>query len=153
MLAILSLSIHEAVVSLHLFRSSLIFSSNVLSFEYNLYTSFVKLIPNYYILFKYILLIMLLQFSQLPPLSPLHPAPPTPPASPHLSSCPWVVHISSLSSVSYTIFDLSPSILCLPTVFLIPCTFLFLLFPSPSPLTTLHVMSISLILFLFWLFA
>ena len=72
---------------------------------------------------KYILLIMLLQFSQFSPLHPLLPCTLHPSSIPPLSSCPWVVHISSLNSVSYAILDLSPSILCLLIMLLIPCTF------------------------------
>ena len=57
------------------------------------------------------------------------------------------------SSISYTTFYLSPSILCLLIMLLFPCTFSPLFLPSHSPLKSLHVMSISLILFLFQLFA
>ena len=48
---------------------------------------------------KRIVLIMLLQLSHFPPFIPLCPAHPLPPAlpSPPLSSCPWVIHISSLA--------------------------------------------------------
>ena len=102
-------------------------------------------------LFKYILLIMLLQFS--PFISPE-------PCIPQLSSIPPCQFMSMGCtykffdcSISYTIFDLSPSILCLPIMLLIPCTFSHLFFLSPSPLKALYVMSISLILFLFQLFA
>ena len=49
--------------------------------------------------FKYILLIMLLQLSLFfLPFIPLCPETPLPPAFPYLSSCPWVIHISSLAS-------------------------------------------------------
>ena len=52
---------------------------------------------------KYFLLIMLSQFSVFPIfplLSHFHLVPLKPPAfPPNLSSCPWVVHISSLSSL------------------------------------------------------
>ena len=77
-------------------------------------------------------------FPIFPPLSHLHPVPPNPPAFPTLSSRPWVVHISSLSSLFPTpFFYLSPSILCPPIMLLLPCTSpLFL--PSPCPLNTLH---------------
>ena len=58
---------------------------------------------------------------------PFLPIPPPctaqPSSSPPISSCPRVVHISSLSSVSYTIFYLSPSILCLLIMPHHPCTF------------------------------
>ena len=49
--------------------------------------------------------------------------PPPPPSFPHLSSCPWVVHISSLVS-SFPILFLTPlSILYLPFMLLIPSIF------------------------------
>ena len=80
-----------------------------------------------------------------PPLSSLHPA--TLQHSPLLSSCPWVVHISSLSPPFPIPFFISPHLfyayqLCF--LFPIPPP-LFL--PPSSPLKTLHVMFISLILF------
>ena len=62
-----------------------------------------------FLFLKYILLIMLLQFSQFFPLCPpstLHP--PTLQHSPALSSCPWVVRISSLSSLFPIPFLTSP---------------------------------------------
>ena len=103
--------------------------------------------------FKDFLLIMLLQFSQFSPFIPPPSCTPQPSSIPLLSSCPWVVNTSSFEfSVSYTIFSLSPSILCLLIMLLLPCTFPPLFLPSPSPLKSLCVMSISLILFLFWLF-
>ena len=76
--------------------------------------------------FKYVLLIVLLQFSQFSPLSSLCPAPPNPPPfPPTLSSCPWVVHISS-----------SNSLFPLPLL-TSPCLFyaqqLHFLFPVPFP--------------------
>ena len=59
------------------------------------------------------------------------PAPSLPPALSHLSSRPWVVHISSLASTSPILFLTSPlSILYLPIMFLIPCTFSFILFSN-----------------------
>ena len=51
-------------------------------------------------------------------------------------------------SVSYTILNLPLSILYLPLTLLIPCTFPPF-YPSTSPLITLHVISISVTLFLF----
>ena len=57
----------------------------------------------YFFFFKYILLIMLLQLSLsfFLPFIPLCLVPPFPLAfSPPLSSCPWVVHISSLAYIS-----------------------------------------------------
>ena len=102
---------------------------------------------------------MLLQLSQY--FSSFSPPPPCnlPPQQPHallppaLSSCPWVVHISSLTSL----FPI-PFLTSLCPFYAYQLCFLFPelpppFFPSPSPLKTLHVMSISLILFLFQLFA
>ena len=106
-----------------------------------------------FIIFKYIVLIMLLLssqcFSPLYPLSALHL--PALQHSPSLSSCPWVVRISSLASLFPIPFLTSPCLfyayqVCL--LFLVPFP---LFFPSPSPLITLHVISISVILFLFYL--
>ena len=66
---------------------------------------------------------------------------------PHLSSCPWVIHISSLASPFPILLLTSPSILYLLFMLLILYTFTSL---SPnSPLITLHVISISVNLFLF----
>ena len=98
-------------------------------------------------LYKSISLIMLLQFSPFPPFSPstVHPSTLQHSPAPNLSSCLWVVFFEF--SVSYTILDLSPSILCLPIMPLIPCTFPF---HSPPPsLKNFRVISMSLILFLF----
>ena len=56
-------------------------------------------------------------------------------------------------SISYTILNLHLSNFYLPFMLLIPCTF-FPLSPPPTPLLiTLHVISISVTLFLFQLFA
>ena len=81
------------------------------------------------------------------PLSPSHPAPLKPPAFPPLSSCPWVVHISSLSSLFPIPFFSSP-IYLMPTNYASSLYISPLFLPSP-PLKTLHVMSTSLILLLF----
>ena len=74
------------------------------------------------------------------------PCTPLPPAShPHLSSCPWVVHISSLASPFPILFLTSPCLFCTYHLcFLISVPFP----PAPSPLITLHVISISVNLFL-----
>ena len=93
---------------------------------------------------------MLLQLSHSPPLySPL-PCTPPPTRVPPFSSCPWVVHISSLASPFPTLFLPSPPVYFLPTIY---ATYSLYLFPLSSPLTppliTLHVISISVILFLF----
>ena len=84
-----------------------------------------------------------------PPFTPLHPAHPLPPTFPPYSSCPRVIHISSYSFyISYTIPTLPLSIFYLPFMLPILCTFTL-----STPLTplwiTLHVSSISVVLFLF----
>ena len=83
---------------------------------------------------------------------PLHLVTPLPPSFPHLSSCPWVIHISSWASPFHTLFLTIP---CLLTTYHIG--FLFPVLPPPfssslSLLITLHVISISVNLFLFYLF-
>ena len=77
---------------------------------------------------------MLLQLSQFSlPFIPLHPAYFLPPAfpPPQLSSCPWVVHISSLTSPFPILFLTSPCLFCTYHLcFLFP-----ILFPPFSPLS------------------
>ena len=87
----------------------------------------------------------------VPFISPLYPPalPSLPqPAFPALSSCPWVIHISSLASPFPILFVTSPYLFCTYHLcFLFPVPFPQL---SPCPmLITLHVISISVILFLF----
>ena len=57
---------------------------------------------------KYILLIMPLQLSHSLPFIPLFPAHPLPPIFLSFSSCPWVVHTSSLASPFPILFLTSP---------------------------------------------
>ena len=92
---------------------------------------------------KYILLIMLLQLSHFfLPLIPLHPAHPLHQHSPPLSSCPWVVHISSLASPFPILFLTSPCLFCTYHLcFLFPVPFLPfspLLLPTDNPTCDLH---------------
>ena len=62
---------------------------------------------------KYILLIMLLQLPQFFPLFPFLPSTLFPFSNPSpLSSCPWVVHVSSLASPFPILFLLSPCLFC-----------------------------------------
>ena len=83
------------------------------------------------------------------PFIPLYPAHPSHPHSPRLSSCPWVIHISSLASPFPILFLTSPYLFCTYHLcFLFPVPFPPLT-PSSSPLITLHMISISVILFLF----
>ena len=101
--------------------------------------------------FNYILLIMLLQLSHyFLPLFPLCPAHPLllafPP--PQFMSIGHTYKFFGFS-ISYTILTLPLSILYLPSMILIPCTFS----PILPLLITLHAISISVILFLFQLVA
>ena len=87
---------------------------------------------------------MLLQFSPFFPLYPpstLHPQHSSIP--PTLSSYPWVVHVSSLTP-RFPIPFLSLPIYFMPTNYAASSLYLSpLLLPSPRPLKSLHVMSIS----------
>ena len=71
------------------------------------------------------LLIMLLQLSHFHPFTQLHPVHPFPPTFPPYSSCPWVIHISSLASIFPTLF--------LPSTCLFSNYHLCYLFPVPFP--------------------
>ena len=96
------------------------------------------------ILLKYILLIVLLQLSHFSPL--YSPMPYTPPHStssfPHLSSCPWVIHVGSLASPYPILVLTSP---CLVSIyhlcFLFPVPFLpfsHIPLPTDNPPCELH---------------
>ena len=93
---------------------------------------------------KYILLIILLQLSQffLSLLSPYALHPPTVQHSPHLSSCTWVVHISSLTSAFPMLFLTSPCLFyAYQLCFLCPVPFpsiLPLSLPTDNPPCYLH---------------
>ena len=70
-----------------------------------------KMVPNDpYPFFKkvYVLLIMLLQLSHFPPFILLFPAHLLPRTFLPYSSCPWVIHISSLASLFPILFLTSP---------------------------------------------
>ena len=96
------------------------------------------------------LLIMLLQLSLFRPFTQLHPAHPLPPTfPPPYSSCPWVILISSLASTFPTLFLPAP---CLFSTYHLCYLFSVPFPPSPPPtplLITLHVISISVVQFLF----
>ena len=95
------------------------------------------------------LLIMLLQLSHFRPFTQLHPAHTLPPTFSPYSSCPWVIHISSLASTFPTLFLPSP---CLFSTYHLCYLFSVSspISPPPNPLLiTLHVISISVVLFLF----
>ena len=84
--------------------------------------------------------------------APPHSTPSCPPSPSHIppySSCPWVILISSLASTFPTLFLPSPCLFStyhLCYLFSVP----FPASPPPTPLlTTLHVISISMVLFLF----
>ena len=106
-----------------------------------------------FLIFLIYLLIMLLQLSHFRPFTQLHLAQPLPPTFPPYSSCPWVILITSLASTFPTLFLPSP---CLFSTYHLCYLFSVPFPPSPPPtplLTTLHVISISIVLFLFQLFA
>ena len=66
-----------------------------------------------------------------------------------LSSCPWVMHVSSLASPFFILFWISPCLCCTYHFVLFnPCTFSPIL-PLPSQLATIQIISISILLFLF----
>ena len=101
---------------------------------------------------KYILLIKLLQLSQFPPFSPSTWYPHSLQQSP-FSSCPWGMHMTNLTSPFPILFLISPHPFCTyEFCFLIPAPFLHSL-PSPSQSIAFQTISISVILFLFCLFA
>ena len=105
------------------------------------------------ICFLIYLLIMLLQLSHFRPFTQLHPARPLPPTFPPYSSCPWVILIRSLASTFPTLFLPSP-VYFPPIIYGIYSLYLSPFSPPPNPLLiTLHVISISVVLFLFQLFA
>ena len=77
------------------------------------------------------------------PFFPLLPVSLLPPSLLHFSSCPWVIHRSSLSSPFPILFLTSPCLFCtyLPFMFCIPCTFSLiipLLLPADNPPCDLH---------------
>ena len=91
----------------------------------------------------------------VPVFVPLPPPPgiPFPSSNPLLSSCPWVMHLSSLASPFPVLFLTSPCLFCsYQLCFLIPTPFPHSP-PSPFQLITLRMISVSMILLLFWLFA
>ena len=88
------------------------------------------------------------------PFSPLHSTPSCPPSPSHIAPLQFMSmgHTYKFFGfcISYTVLTLPLSIFYLPFMLLILCTFP----PSPPPLlTTLHVISISVVLFLFQFFA
>ena len=106
--------------------------------------------------FKYILLFMLF----VPFFSPLYAPPPCtllPPAFPPLSSCPWVIHISSLASPFPILFLTSPCPFCAyQSCFLFPVPFPpFSPLPADNPPCDLHfcesvpVLAVCLVYFCF----
>ena len=72
---------------------------------------------------------MLLLLFHFPPFIPLHPAHPLSPLIPSFSSCPWVVHTSSLASIFPILFLTCP---CLFSTYHL-CYLFSVLFPPLSP--------------------
>ena len=96
---------------------------------------------------KYNLLIMLLQLSPFFPLPHYVQYPSSLQQFTPFSSCPWVIHISSLPPP----FPILLTSLCLFCTYQLFFVFPYLFphsLPSPSPVITLHVISIPIILFL-----
>ena len=125
-------------------------------------TQWRKIVPNdkrywylFYFIFpalyflKNIFIDYAITIDPFPAFTPLHPAYPLPPTFPPYSSCPWVIHISSLASTFPILFLSSPCLFStyhLLYLFSVPSP----LSPPPTPLLiTLHVISISVVLFLF----
>ena len=77
-------------------------------------------------------MITLLQLSHFPPFTPLHPVHPIPPTFPPYSSCPWVIHISSLAS-TFRILFLTSTCPFLPTIY---ASYSLYLFHHSYPLPT-----------------
>ena len=119
----------------------------------------VSFIPSLILLWTHsflqcILLIMLLQVSHFfLPFIPFQPARSSLQHSPTQFMSMGHTYKFFGVSISYTILNLPLSILYLPIMLLIPCTFSPHSPHLPSPLITFHVISISVILFLFQLFA
>ena len=116
----------------------------------------ILLYKSMFIFLNYILLIMLLQLSQFFLLGPSPPSNPhTLRQSPHHCSCPWVMSVSCLATPFPTLY--------IPVYFTSPwllCNYLFVLLNSlftqspttSSHLATIKMLSISMILSLFFLF-
>ena len=84
-----------------------------------------------------------------PPFTPVHPAHLLPPTFLPYSSCPWFIHTCSLASTFPILFLPSPAYFP-PTIYATYSLYLFLLSSPPTPLLiTLHVISISVLLFPF----
>ena len=109
-----------------------------------------------YFIFKFILLSMTLQLSHFFSLlySPLPCTAPPTSILPHLSSCPWVVYISSLAPPFPILFLTSPCLFCtyhLCFLFPVPFpTFSFLPLPTDNPPRDLHFCEFVLVVCLFW---
>ena len=118
---------------------------------------------SFFFIFKYILLIMLLQLSHFfLPFIPLHPVPSLPPSFPYLSSCPQVIHISSLTSPFPILFLTSPCLFCtyhLCFLFSVPfLPFSLLPLPADNPPRDLYfceyipVLVVCVVCFCLWFF-
>ena len=114
-----------------LFKPVLLVKCNCIS-SFPQLSAQIKKEQNRLLLFKYTLLVMLLQWSHFFPLYPSALHLPSHQHPPSLSSCPWVIHISTLASPFPKLF-LTPSCLF--------CTYqLYFLFPVPfPPFSPLHL--------------
>ena len=106
--------------------------------------SFFTTLLVFFFKYQYLLLILLLQSSQFFLLCL------SPPGNPPVSSCPWVVHVSSLVS-RFSILFLTSACLSVPTNNAFWSLHHLPFSPaSPSQLITLQMIPIPVILFLFW---
>ena len=112
----------------------------------NIFSKYIFNASTIFNIFYWFLILHMSYFHTFIALCPAHPLPPT---FPHLSSCPRVVHISASASTFPILFLPSPVYL-LPTIYDTYSLYLFPFSPPPTPpLITLHVISISVVLFLF----
>ena len=100
---------------------------------------------------------MVLQLSHFATFIPLCPAPPQSSSIPlHFSSCPWIIHISSLASTFPVLFLTSPCLFCAYQLcFLFPVPFSSILplpLPTNNPPCDLHFCDSVLVLVVCFLF-
>ena len=74
------------------------------------FLSYITYFSNFFLFKKIYFIVYAITVVPFPPFTPLHPAHPLPPTFPRCSSCPWVIHISSLASTFPILFLPSPSL-------------------------------------------